>query len=466
MMRILLVEDEPASADYLATIIRRYLPDVILLEPAENGMEALARMQEDLPDVVVSDVAMPRMNGLELVRALKEQWPLVSCVMISGYQEFDYARTALQHGVVDYLLKPVKPQELVGCLERLFSRLTQERRSQRAGALNLLLRGLTPEAGMLRFLFPYCQYEAALMREFGLPASLPYPFEAVVEPDCLEANGYVLSGRDARERLIIRPFPSEPPLEAVAAPDPNWSLVMSGVPFPIEKLAFVAEALCKRMDETLSATPIRVRLSDSMEMPLEPSGEMPLEAYLDAFQHSGAALSTLYRRIQPLLLAELKGMDGPSPRDVEDALRCIFEDAESYAALKSQVLRLYQETIWRGDEEKGEAGRALNGLLAYLDAHLASPLTLHSIGESFGMSQTTVNRLFRKHLGKSFLVYLTERRLEKAKRLLQQDSNIRIKEVADRVGFVDPLYFSRVFRNHTGDTPTQYATRWQRSSQR
>lgn len=159
-------------------------------------------------------------------------------------------------------------------------------------------------------------------------------------------------------------------------------------------------------------------------------------------------------------------MDGPSPRDVDDALRGIFENAESYFALGTQVLQLYQELSGKDDGEWGEARKALEGLLAYIGAHLADPLTLHSVGKELGMSQTTVNRLFRKHLGKSFLVYLTEQRLEKARRMIQKDPDIRIKEVAERVGFVDPLYFSRVFHSHIGDSPTQYAIRWRRQAPR
>ena len=115
-MRVMIVEDEPASAEYIAAILARYVPEAEICCTAENGEDALVQMPTARPDVVVTDVAMPRMDGLALTAQLKKRWPQIRVIIVSGYQEFEYARAALRHGVADYLLKPVNPQELACCL--------------------------------------------------------------------------------------------------------------------------------------------------------------------------------------------------------------------------------------------------------------------------------------------------------------------------------------------------------------
>lgn len=123
MIRILLVEDEPASAEYLASVIRRELPNMEVAGVAENGEEALQMMRKSRIDIVVTDIAMPIMDGLQLAEAVRAAWPLVHVVIISGYERFEYAKTAIRSGVSDYLLKPVRPQELAGCLDRIAMKL-------------------------------------------------------------------------------------------------------------------------------------------------------------------------------------------------------------------------------------------------------------------------------------------------------------------------------------------------------
>lgn len=237
-MRAMIVEDEPASAEYIAAICKRFAPNVVLCAQAENGEEALARMESARPDIVITDIAMPRMDGLSLTAELSRRYPNVSVILISGYQQFEYARTALRYGAVDYLLKPVNPKELVRCLNTIAARRTQA-----------------------------------------------------------NAN----------------------------APQPHVS----------------------------SFTPL---------------------------QH-------------------------------------------------------------------------------YVDAHLCETLTLPALCKACNVSQTTANRLFRKHTGQSFLEYLTGKRIEKACALLDANPSIYVKTVAISCGFSDPLYFSKVFKAMVGCSPSEFALR-------
>lgn len=128
MIRILLVEDEPASSDYLAEIVKHHLPEMSIEGAAENGLEALSILNQRPCDIVIADISMPVMDGLTLAKKMHENWPWLRCVLISGYQDFHYARDAISYGVSDYLVKPVRVKELVDTLSRLSMRIEYVKR--------------------------------------------------------------------------------------------------------------------------------------------------------------------------------------------------------------------------------------------------------------------------------------------------------------------------------------------------
>ena len=118
MLKVLLVEDE--------NLIRRGLQykmdwtevNCVVVGEAATGKEGLARMRELRPDIVITDIRMPDMDGLEMLREGRAVCPF-HAIIISGYGEFDYAQQAIRLGVAEYLLKPVDVNELRNCLRRI-----------------------------------------------------------------------------------------------------------------------------------------------------------------------------------------------------------------------------------------------------------------------------------------------------------------------------------------------------------
>ena len=119
MYKVIVVDDEPAALVLLCSIIEKKCPDYQVVATAENGREGLEKVDELLPDLVISDVSMPIMNGIQLVSAIKEKHPEILSLIVSGYSEFEYAKAALQSGVCDYILKPVIPSEMKKTLDRI-----------------------------------------------------------------------------------------------------------------------------------------------------------------------------------------------------------------------------------------------------------------------------------------------------------------------------------------------------------
>jgi len=126
MYRLMLVDDEPEIRDGLQEIIKWEQEGFQVVGVAENGLEALQVAQSVSPDLVVTDIRMPFMDGLEMARRMRKMLPTVQFVVLSGYDEFDYARQAIQIQIKDYVLKPISSDEFVQVLRRVKSHLDED----------------------------------------------------------------------------------------------------------------------------------------------------------------------------------------------------------------------------------------------------------------------------------------------------------------------------------------------------
>lgn len=127
MIRILIVDDEAPIRDLLAKTISEHGEDYAVVGVAGDGDEAIERCRELKPDIIITDICMPAVSGLEFLRTARAEGLLVKTVIISGYDEFDYARQAISLGVTHYLLKPFLPSELFEVLGRIKGEIESQR---------------------------------------------------------------------------------------------------------------------------------------------------------------------------------------------------------------------------------------------------------------------------------------------------------------------------------------------------
>ena len=120
MRKVLIADDEPMIRDGLAEMLTGFESGLSIVGKAKNGVEALNMAEIFGPDIILADICMPKLSGLDFVRQLRETEKSKSdIIIISGYHEFEYARQAISLGVREYLLKPIKEEELKSILERL-----------------------------------------------------------------------------------------------------------------------------------------------------------------------------------------------------------------------------------------------------------------------------------------------------------------------------------------------------------
>ncbi len=126
MLKVLIADDEEKICQLIEKLIDWQALDMKLSGVANNGIEALERIEALSPDVVITDIRMPGYDGLDLVKKTRELNVGVEFVIISGYRHFEYAQTAIKYGVSDYLLKPIKKQELTETLEKIRVRYNEK----------------------------------------------------------------------------------------------------------------------------------------------------------------------------------------------------------------------------------------------------------------------------------------------------------------------------------------------------
>ena len=127
--KVLVAEDESLQLNSLVALIARVSEDFEVVARAQTGLQALEKAEQLMPDLVITDIQMPQMSGIELIEALRDRLPGSKFIIISGYSEFEYAKKAIALKVAAYLLKPVVPEELRDALAGVYSDLALNQQS-------------------------------------------------------------------------------------------------------------------------------------------------------------------------------------------------------------------------------------------------------------------------------------------------------------------------------------------------
>src|SRR5665647_753656 len=127
MIKILIVDDEKIERDALQKIIEKGIEGIQVVGQAENGNQAIELANLLMPDLILMDIQMPGVNGLDAIKQIKEQQPMIKYIMVTAYDTFEFARQALRYEVRDYLLKPSKAQIIVETVQKVVTEIIEEK---------------------------------------------------------------------------------------------------------------------------------------------------------------------------------------------------------------------------------------------------------------------------------------------------------------------------------------------------
>lgn len=172
--RVVIVDDEEASLLYLRSIIDQFCPGFRVVREANDGLGARQVLAKEKPDVLITDVRMPGMDGVALAKEARRFYPEITILMISGYSDFEYARGAVSVGAEEYLLKPLNVMQIAGIMENIRGRLDDKYERLRAEALNAAVYEGKYDLRLFRQLFGQPRFHMAAIRRGNLRVNRAY----------------------------------------------------------------------------------------------------------------------------------------------------------------------------------------------------------------------------------------------------------------------------------------------------
>lgn len=482
MYTLLIVDDEEIEREGMAQFIPWDSYEIKVVSTARNGAEGLEKIAKFQPDLAIVDIKMPVMNGIEMIRQAKEQYPDMTFVVLSGYGDYEFTSQAMELGVRHYILKPCDESKMIPVLNKAFAELEEARKK------NARSEKLETEARLLK---PYAREQ--LFRDLLLgKAQASSGARQLVDELGGEQRMVLLldfrlkCGFDSLERYVVGNMLGD------LLPD-GTLLMTTGVDRDVLVLA-------DAMAESSVETAVQVLKKEFKRFETLPM--------LSSASRTGtlAELSVLFRQAQELLQLNMDenepallrpSRNAALPETVNEifdleALRqtgsyeeLLQELAFSFAKMEAKDYRPQQrqklcELAWKLLFEDKAAPE--DSLPAWADAltaawnhpqpdarsreiflaiyeNLPEPeFSLQTIAQQrLFMSEDHLRRIFSQMTGNRFSAYLEHCRITQARRLLEFQPDMKISRLAELVGYpLDGQYFSKVFRKICGVTPTEY----------
>lgn len=493
-MKLLVVEDELYAREALVRQIKKYdVTHVFEIYQAANGAEGWEICQKEDPELVLTDIRMPKMDGLQLLEQIRLDGRKTKVIILSAYSDFGYARSALSNGAFDYLLKPIDDEMLAKCLNRLMEQHRTERKeallSGRDMATQYLLKSIrTPgysgfvEKTVFARTFPSYQLGVIFFvadsqnAERNIPEAAREKFLGALEREYgaafltklrfleLESGVWVLVIRPEGDTLFlwrrIRKILEEAGL--------NVRIGVSAV----QSAGASPGTACK---EAMDLLKCRLNQKESILFAERQEKEVQLEYYLpktqevldeifegvsnslpircDCLELLYSQIMVLYRRALSLEETSAKLEKGTERLMHFDTLNDLRDYLKRVASGICQM---------RGVSSDAESKPAQSGneivekMTAYAMEHYSMDITVRELAESvFFMNQNYISHLFAEKKGISFSAFLRQVRISHAKELLKEEK-WSVTEVAAMVGYNDTSQFIRIFRQEVGVTPKKY----------
>lgn len=537
-IKVFLVEDEMVIRRGIKNSIDWEKEGYIFCGEASDGELAYPMIIKEKPDILITDIRMPFMDGLELCKLVKKELPNIKILILSGYDEFDYAKEAIRLGVTEYLLKPISSGKLLEALNGVSESIRREKEDKDlvrkymeemrentehekqkffeqmiAGNLSMadaLETGKKYEmnlsAGMYNLLlFRFTLGEenrksGELLGEAGyaiekLTERLEYVFEF---QRGVESWAFLLMA-DNEEQMSERVKELSKDLEEIMK---NYSTIayFGGIGQPVARLRELEEsfreaerALAARftmeLNRIISVEDIRMAQNvDTLDdIEITSFGEIEkTRTMLEKFLNNGAEdeidefvdvyinelpeenlKSVLMRQyiimdayiVMMSFCEKIEGIEGEMQAQSEE-LKNSMKTIQTLEEIKNYIRMLLKKIIGVRDTI---SGRRYSDIIEIAKdqirkTYMSDEISLNTIAAEVGMSPSYFSSIFSKEMGKTFVEYLTEIRMDRAKELLMC-SSMKTSEIGYEVGYKDPHYFSYIFKKTQNCTPKEFRAR-------
>lgn len=503
-MKIIVVEDEIRICEGICRLIEKIGDNYEVAATADNGEDGLKLILENSPDIVITDIMMPGMSGLEMLAELKKKDRMPKVIVISAYSEFSYAQEAMRLGVREYLTKPITIGELTQTLSNLANEISDDNDvPETLSSLNNIFLGIIN--GIIDVdekLVQYMDNRHGIRRDtvfVELTAYLGYYYEENVE-SVKKTIGKILDHIDGTEYIILE-LPKEMSLLALIYKCGNLDEMERHIKTSIQRNPLSMRKVCTGMirAEGLENIQSSYRIinsylhwnmifGDGVIITFPQVTEIKVKKCEYPVETENLMKTSLYSMDKAATLNSVKKFedyffDGSlyNPQVIKEAYtRFIWaalgilkeiNEFEQIAARQKQLIERINEakssgemrgildmvfgSLFENRKEDENLGLTVKRTINMIHEFYKDGITLDEIAGKLGITPEYLSAQFQKEMGLNFSSYIRNYRIGKAK-LMLVGSNMKVYEIAAEVGYSDPKYFSRVFRQVTGQKPDEY----------
>ena len=506
-MRVVIVEDEVRIREGLHKLLGRLSGNYEIVGEAENGKEGLELIKQVSPEIVITDIRMPNMDGLEMLTRLYEEGIPVRAVVLSAYSEFEYARKAMKMGVTEYLLKPLDVTEFSRAISNVTNQIKRDNQKQpdELGTLeqtftSILLGSLTYDTVVQEY----------LKRRYGISPSDPAGLLCIYLGNGFQENadrmrrnlrGMMSFRSDLKYSVIENSYEKALIMVVYGFTDPQqisrwfqhqmlsrkygegdqssigWVIIenvgrlkdafFSLYPYIDWTISLGDEVLISypQITKVHNVPCIYPReLEDQVKVALCTDDTDKLMKLVEEFHvyfyggriYAPKEIKESYVRFLWAIINIAKEIGSIDDRKLnQQKLLESIMDAKTRAELKTAVKSLLDLVGMQGRQDSGVNQLTVRRAVAMIQEFYQAGITLEQIADRLNITPEYLGTQFRKEMGMNFSTYIKDYRIHKAKELLIS-TQLKLYEIAEKIGYSDAKYFSRVFREATGQLPADY----------
>lgn len=517
--RLLIADDEYWVRQAIAGLVDWEQHGFYCLPPAVDGEDAWAKIQSEKPDIVLLDIDMPFVSGVELTRRIREQYPNMVVIILSGYSDFHFVREALMNGAVEYLLKPAEREKLLQALslgtEQLLRRCEEyeqlmvlREQSELAGSmlqdreLSEMLRETAaskgePSANYLQYDMQFTSYHLVQIQLgrlwadakgiHALKGRIAALFEAkhqLVFHDVVSQGTFYWIGELDQQVLHVTCQNAMKALESEHAE--SLTILASRRKTSFRQLKAALNELrqlrlvrpCAKRNQVLCAwaqqsIPVYSRISAQQRRELEAAANARSRALfrqvLDGQIGLRQGMEGGWLQIELLHTLSAVGhiLQGALPREatggqsatVDNLMELMLVAADRMDGEEAlSILNEMQREAF-GTEGEAAASEDMRGVVRqvceYIAQQFGDELSLSILARRFAVDDAHLSRVFKQIIGENLMLHIARTRIERAQEYIRQ-GNWSLTEIAAMTGYEDYAYFNRVFRRITDKSPSAY----------
>ncbi|KQY83058.1 hypothetical protein ASD24_12275 [Paenibacillus sp. Root52] len=507
LCKVLIVDDEFLVRQGIKHHMNWEAEGFQIVGEASNGEEGLEQVRMLNPDIVITDIVMPVMDGEMFVRTLKARHPQIEVIVLSSFSEFEYVRSTLQHGAADYILKPkLDTNELLEVLQRTAGKIPElqfepSHDGWRLGQLmEKMLSGFTlsedEEMDVVQETFPHTCFRLLVFRlkdsatkqhmhidkeqmASALKKHLP-DVEYALVPAEGELPVVLLNVDPVKDDWMVDRIKHLAVDHEAGEPGSSWALSDSFTSF--EAMGEVYRNHLVKLREYRFYFEDRPLLVYSELPPLHPAGyQFNVNMFLQHIKRNRTEAAREYLQDHAKTLGRdyiadvfgiksflgnlifnvtitLSDMDVQSST-LEESKYTYFKNVDGSTTLREaiDVLDSFMREVQACTSGEGSrrSDPNMKMLLEYMHEHFDRPLGLADVAKHFHFNPSYLSSYFSSHKKEGFNEYLNKIRIEKAEELLRSD-DVTISEISSMVGYSDHSYFCKVFKKFTGLSPSRY----------